>query len=129
MCATLALESGRSIRWVAKILDHSDRVLTLRTYAHVLEREDDGMEVLSTAPTPPPFAPVGSRGMRRLVRASGIAPENSTPEGMRTPAAQVRRRRITRDSPATLNRCRFLCSFSKNQPGHGLPPGVYPERA
>jgi hypothetical protein len=69
MFATLALESGRSIRWVAKILDHSDPALTLRTYAHVLEREDDGMEFLPTAPTAPPFASSRIKG-NETTRAS-----------------------------------------------------------
>ena len=45
--ATLALEGGRSIRWVAETLGHADPALTLRTYAHVLDREDDDMAFLS----------------------------------------------------------------------------------
>ncbi|HME70608.1 MAG TPA: tyrosine-type recombinase/integrase, partial [Myxococcota bacterium] len=34
--ATLALEAGRSVRWVAEQLGHSDPALTLRVYAHAL---------------------------------------------------------------------------------------------
>jgi len=34
--ATLALEAGRSLRWVAEQLGHSDPALTLRVYAHAL---------------------------------------------------------------------------------------------
>ena len=40
--ATLALEAGRSIRWVADQLGHSNPELTLRTYTHALRhREED----------------------------------------------------------------------------------------
>lgn len=42
--ATLALEGGRSVSWVARVLGHADPALTLRTYAHVVER-DDGEEM------------------------------------------------------------------------------------
>jgi len=34
--ATLALEAGKSVRWVADQLGHSDPALTLRVYAHAL---------------------------------------------------------------------------------------------
>ena len=44
--ATWALEGGRSIRWVQEILGHSSAELTLRTYAHVVPREDDSLEFL-----------------------------------------------------------------------------------
>ena len=38
--ATLALQAGKSVRWVADQLGHSDPALTLRVYAHAM-REDD----------------------------------------------------------------------------------------
>ncbi len=38
--ATLALESGKSIRWVADQLGHADPALTLRVYAHALPEEE-----------------------------------------------------------------------------------------
>ena len=41
--ATLALASGKSIRWVAEQLWHSDPALTLRVYAHVLREEEVGL--------------------------------------------------------------------------------------
>ncbi len=58
--ATLALEGGRSLRWVADVLGHADPTLTIRTYAHVMRREGDDMGFLpsrsATAPKPPPSA-------------------------------------------------------------------------
>ena len=45
--ATLALESGRSIKWVAEILGHSDPTITLRTYAHAIHRDDDDLGFLA----------------------------------------------------------------------------------
>ena len=40
--ATLALEAGKSIRWVADQLGHADPALTLRVYAHAIrEAEPD----------------------------------------------------------------------------------------
>ena len=44
--ATLAIEGGRSIMWVSQVLGHQDPSLTLRTYAHVLERENDDLGFL-----------------------------------------------------------------------------------
>jgi len=37
--ATLALEAGRSIRWVAEQLGHANPALTLRVYAHAVPAE------------------------------------------------------------------------------------------
>ncbi len=36
----MALASGKSIRWVADQLGHSNPELTLRTYAHVIPNEE-----------------------------------------------------------------------------------------
>ncbi len=38
--ATLALESGKNIRWVSDQLGHSDPAFTLRTYTHVLQQAE-----------------------------------------------------------------------------------------
>jgi hypothetical protein len=63
--ASLALEAGRSIRWVADQLGHSNPALTLRVYAHAHPVEDEdlgfadfgsaagGAERLYPAPTGP----------------------------------------------------------------------------
>ena len=45
--ATMALDSGRSIKWVAEILGHSDPTITLRTYAHAMCRDGDDMGFLA----------------------------------------------------------------------------------
>lgn len=37
---TLALQSGKSVRWVADQLGHADPALTLRTYAHALPEDE-----------------------------------------------------------------------------------------
>ena len=41
--ATLALEAGRSLRWVADQLGHSSPELTLRTYAHAMPVDDQDL--------------------------------------------------------------------------------------
>jgi hypothetical protein len=46
--STLAIEGRRSIMWVSQVLGHHDPALTLRTYAHVLERENDDMGFLES---------------------------------------------------------------------------------
>jgi len=38
--ATLALESGKNIRWVSDQLGHADPAFTLRTYTHVLKQSE-----------------------------------------------------------------------------------------
>jgi len=52
--ATLAIEAGRSIRWVADQLGHADPSLTLRVYAHALPTDEHdlafaGFEISTTA--------------------------------------------------------------------------------
>jgi len=41
--ATLALQAGKSIRWVAEILGHADPALTLRVYAHAMRHEESDL--------------------------------------------------------------------------------------
>ncbi len=48
--ATLALEAGRSIKWVADVLGHADPTITLRTYAHALNVESDGLDFVPLEP-------------------------------------------------------------------------------
>ncbi len=45
--ATMALESGRNIKWVAEILGHSDPTITLRTYAHAMHKDNDDLGFLA----------------------------------------------------------------------------------
>jgi len=44
--ATLALESGKSVRWVADQLGHADPALTLRTYAHAMRETESDLTFL-----------------------------------------------------------------------------------
>ncbi len=48
--ATLALRAGKSIRWIADQLGHSDPALTLRIYAHVLPDEGEDLGFLDFGP-------------------------------------------------------------------------------
>jgi integrase len=41
--ATLALQAGKSVRWVAEQLGHSDPALTLRVYAHAMREEEQDL--------------------------------------------------------------------------------------
>ena len=45
--ATMALESGRNIKWVAVILGHSDPTITLRTYAYAMHKDNDDLGFLA----------------------------------------------------------------------------------
>lgn len=47
--ATMALEAGRSVKWLADVLGHADPTITLRTYAHALPTEAGALD----------FVPVG----------------------------------------------------------------------
>jgi integrase len=44
--ASLALESGKSVRWVADQLGHADPALTLQVYAHVIPNEEPDLSFL-----------------------------------------------------------------------------------
>ncbi len=45
--ASLALESGKSVRWVADQLGHADPALTLRTYAHAIRETEADLSFLA----------------------------------------------------------------------------------
>lgn len=47
--ATLALEAGRSVKWLADVLGHADATVTLRTYAHALPADADGLDFVPLA--------------------------------------------------------------------------------
>jgi integrase len=44
--ATLSLESGKSVKWVAQQLGHRDAAMTLNVYAHALPDEEDDLSYL-----------------------------------------------------------------------------------
>ncbi len=95
--ASLALAAGRSIRWVAEQLGHSNPELTLRVYAHAMPVDEQDLA----------FADFGgsSSGSKRLYPA----PTSDTdPTDDNTPDATVRGRyknleRETGVEPATLS--------------------------
>ncbi len=49
--ATLALRAGKSIRWIAEQLGHSDPAITLRIYAHVLPDEGEDLGFVDFTPS------------------------------------------------------------------------------
>lgn len=62
--ATLALASGKSIRWVANQLGHADPAMTLRVYAHALREEEADMSFVDfNDPKRPYTAPPDDEGL------------------------------------------------------------------
>jgi integrase len=45
--ASLALEAGRSIKWLADALGHADPAVTLRTYAHAMPAADEDLDFIT----------------------------------------------------------------------------------
>ncbi len=76
--ATAALGAGKSIRWVADQLGHSDPALTLRVYAHGMREEETDLS----------FADFG--GSERLYPAPG---PDDVDEEARNPADSMARRK------------------------------------
>jgi len=88
--ASLALASGKSIRWVAAQLGHANPELTLRVYAHALREEEAdlsfldfaggtrrhprGTERMRAIGTTKPLRVTPRRGLRMLERETGIEP-------------------------------------------------------
>ena len=60
--ATLALEAGRTLRWLAEQLGHADPSLTLKVYAHALPVGDSDLDFadFTTAPDGPMRPLVGN---------------------------------------------------------------------
>ena len=87
--ASLALAAGKSVRWVASQLGHSDPALTLRVYAHAMREEESDLSFLDFGGTKrhPRGTPARSararqrapvakarRGTEKLVELRGIEP-------------------------------------------------------
>jgi hypothetical protein len=87
--ASIALASGKSVRWVAAQLGHANPELTLRVYAHALREEESDLSFLdfggtkrhprgtkreATANTRKPRRATPRRGSRNLERETGIEP-------------------------------------------------------
>ena len=87
--ASLALASGKSVRWVAGQLGHSTAELTLRVYAHALREEETDLSFLdfggtrrhprgtkrrSAQPARTPRGATMRRVRERLARREGLEP-------------------------------------------------------
>ena len=94
--ASMALASGKSVRWVAEQLGHSSPMLTLKTYAHAIREEEvnlsfadfevhDGSERLYPAPSSSTQAEhenapdlTGRGRWRNLEHETGLEPATPT---------------------------------------------------
>lgn len=80
--ATLALQAGKSVRWVVDQLGHADPALTLRVYAHALREEEvdlsfaefDGSGRLYASPSDEPESDEAANPADLLVSAQGLEP-------------------------------------------------------
>ena len=85
--ASLALASGKSLRWVATQLGHANPELTLRVYAHALRDEETdlsfldfggtkrhprGTKQIAASVTRKPLRATSRRGYRNLERETGL---------------------------------------------------------
>ena len=66
--ASMALESGKNIRWVADQLGHADPALTLRVYSHVLKSEERDHSFAEFGPKRPYTAPTGIEADERVAQ-------------------------------------------------------------
>ena len=80
--ATLALRAGKSVRWVADQLGHSEPALTLRVYAHAMRDEETdlsfaefgGSERLYPAPTQSGEPRQARNRAESMARREGLEP-------------------------------------------------------
>jgi len=79
--ATLALNAGRNIRWVADQLGHADPALTLRVYAHAMKSDEVDLSFAEFGPRRPYTAPRSdgefeeiSNHLKRMARREGLEP-------------------------------------------------------
>ena len=80
--ATLALQAGRNVRWVADVLGHANPGFTLQVYAHVIESEHQDLGFLAgfhswNLKEPRPLAPVSKEDVK--------SPEGNGNHGGRAP--------------------------------------------
>ncbi len=76
--ATLAIEDGRSIRWVAEQLGHADPAMTLRAYAHVLPLEDEDLSFADFVPVTPPDGPIRPLPREAVTASSSPSPKTES---------------------------------------------------
>ena len=84
--ATMALQAGKSLRWVAEQLGHTDPALTLRVYAHAMRDEETDLSFaefdaptgvsgrLSTSPASDEQMRDWAKSASRLARREGFEP-------------------------------------------------------
>ena len=87
--ASLAVASGKSVRWVASQLGHANPELTLRVYAHAMREEETdlsfldfggtkrhprGTKPIATGRKTKPLRATPRRGKRILERETGLEP-------------------------------------------------------
>ena len=80
--ATMALHAGKSVRWVADQLGHSDPALTLRVYAHAMPEDETDLSFADfDTPKRPYTAPVDEESpkesrnyLERMARREGLEP-------------------------------------------------------
>ncbi len=66
--ASMALESGKNIRWVADQLGHADPALTLRVYSHVMKSEERDLSFAEFGPKRPYTAPTEIEAGERIAQ-------------------------------------------------------------
>ncbi len=98
--ATLALQSGKSVRWVADQLGHADPALTLRTYAHALPEDEPDLSFVDFSSTEGGADRAGGVTKRRYASPPLDEPSDydaqlpdltGGPSGTRTPDPRVKR--------------------------------------
>jgi len=93
--ATFALESGRSVRWVADVLGHADPAFTLRVYAHAMRAEEADLSFADLAGR---SQPADGTGRPYTAPADSAIPEEvDSPDGSSSHNA-----RDSEDFPADL---------------------------
>ncbi len=105
--ASLALEAGKSIRWVADQLGHADPAMTLRVHAHVIPDEEPDLSFLDFS---------GSRGDPRRPYTAPDAVDMDPNEN--APALSDRDVSEILARPARLERATFRSAISFGD----LPP-------
>ena len=113
--ASLALASGKSVRWVADQLGHADPALTLRVYAHVIPNDEQDLSFLDFGgPGRPYTAPLDLAECEDenapAATGRGVSSFPGAPSKTRTCDLQVRNF-FPGDSTA-LQDCRSACTVA-----------------
>ncbi len=104
--ATLALESGKSVRWVADQLGHADPAITLRVYAHAIPEAETDLS----------FADFAGPGRPYTAPRDGLEHEDSP----KSSKEMVTRARFERATPSFGGWCSIQLSYRATRAGR--PP-------